>query len=112
MIHPDDEALAAIADRALEARLSSVDLEFRMRNRDGEWVWLRKRAELVEDAATGARRLVGIAVDISDQKREAEGPATADQRLREAIEAISEAFRTVGFVQSSGAVQLEVSAAA
>ena len=92
MIHPDDEALATIADRALEARLSSVDLEFRMRNRDGEWVWLRKRAELVEDAATGAWRLVGIAVDISDQKREAERSATADQRLREAIEAISEAF--------------------
>ncbi len=92
MIHPDDEALAAIAGRALEARLSSVDLEFRMRNRDGEWVWLRKRAELVEDPATGAWRLVGIAVDISDQKRAAEMSATADQRLREAIEAISEAF--------------------
>ncbi len=92
MIHPEDEALAAIADRALEARLSFVDLEFRMRNGDGDWVWLRKRAELVEDSATGARRLVGIAVDISDQKREAEMSATADQRVREAIEAISEAF--------------------
>jgi two-component system cell cycle sensor histidine kinase PleC len=92
MIHPEDEALAAIAARALEARLSSVDLEFRMRNRNGEWVWLRKRAELFEDPATGAWRLVGIAVDISDQKREAEMSATADQRLREAIEAISEAF--------------------
>ena len=39
-----------------------------------------------------ARRLVGIAVDVTDQKREAELSATADQRLREAIEAISEAF--------------------
>ena len=92
MIHPDDEDLTAIAKRAVEARLSSVDLEFRMRNRDGEWVWLRKRAELVEDPTSGAWRLVGIAVDISDQKREAEMSATADQRLREAIEAISEAF--------------------
>ncbi|MGD1036993.1 MAG: PAS-domain containing protein, partial [Roseiarcus sp.] len=92
MIHPDDEDLAAVADRALEARLSSVDLEFRMRNRDGEWVWLRKRAELVEHPATGAWRLVGIAVDISEQKRAAEMSATADLRLREAIEAISEAF--------------------
>ncbi len=92
MIHPDDEDLAALADRALEARLSSVDLEFRMRNRQGEWVWLRKRAELVEDSEFGARRLVGAVVDISDQKRQAEMSATADQRLREAIEAISEAF--------------------
>ena len=92
MIHPDDEDLAAIAERAVEARLSSVDLEFRMRNRHGEWVWLRKRAELVEDPTSGAWRLVGIAVDITDQKHEAEMSATADLRLREAIEAISEAF--------------------
>jgi two-component system cell cycle sensor histidine kinase PleC len=90
MIHPDDEDLATLAGRAFEARLSSVDLEFRMRNRQGEWVWLRQRAELVE--GSGTRRLVGAAVDISDQKRQAEMSATADQRLREAIEAISEAF--------------------
>ncbi|MGA2491727.1 MAG: ATP-binding protein [Roseiarcus sp.] len=92
MCHPDDEPLAAIAARAQEANPSSVDFELRMRNAEGEWIWLRKRAELVVDATTGGRRLVGIALDITDQKREAELSATADQRLREAIEAISEAF--------------------
>ena len=92
MIHPDDENLAALAERALQARLSSVDFEFRMRNRQGEWVWLRKRADLVEDSTSGAWRLVGAAVDVSDQKRQAEISATADQRLRDAIDAISEAF--------------------
>ncbi|HEY1944623.1 MAG TPA: ATP-binding protein [Roseiarcus sp.] len=91
LVHPEDEPLASLAERALAAS-GSIDLELRMRNRDGEWVWLRKRAELVEDALSGERRLVGIAVDISDRKCEAEQSATADQRLREAIEAISEAF--------------------
>ena len=92
MIHPDDEPLAAISERALQTSAPYVDCEFRMRNRDGEWVWLRKRAELVAEPTTGARRLVGAAVEISEQKRAAEMSATADQRLREAIEAISEAF--------------------
>ena len=92
MCHPDAEPLAAIAARAQEANPSSVDFELRMRNAEGEWIWLRKRAELVVDATTGGRRLVGIAVDVTDQKREAELSATADQRLREAVEAISEAF--------------------
>ena len=92
MCHPDDEPLAAIAASAQEANPSSVDFELRMRNAEGEWIWLRKRAELVVDATTGGRRLVGIAVDVTDQKREAELSATADQRLREAVEAISEAF--------------------
>jgi two-component system cell cycle sensor histidine kinase PleC len=92
MIHPDDESLAAIGARALQTSAPSIDCEFRMRNREGEWVWLRQRAELVAEPATGARRLVGAAVEISEQKRAAEMSATADQRLREAIEAISEAF--------------------
>ena len=63
-----------------------------MRASDGRWVWLRKRAEIVEDEETGAASLIGIAFDVTERKREAELSATADQRLREAIEAISEAF--------------------
>ena len=63
-----------------------------MRASDGRWVWLRKRADIIEDEETGAASLVGIAFDVTDRKREAEPSATADQRLRDAIEAISEAF--------------------
>ncbi|THD47726.1 MAG: PAS domain-containing sensor histidine kinase [Bradyrhizobium sp.] len=92
MVHPDDEPLAKIGERALRTSAPSIDCEFRMRNRDGDWIWLRQRAELVAEPTTGARRLVGAAVEISEQKRAAEMSATADQRLREAIEAISEAF--------------------
>ncbi|MBV8442859.1 MAG: PAS-domain containing protein, partial [Hyphomicrobiales bacterium] len=65
---------------------------FRMRAADGRWVWLRKRAEVVEDEESGGLSLVGIAFDVTERKREAEASATADQRLRDAIEAISEAF--------------------
>ena len=51
-----------------------------------------QRADIVEDVASGRRRLIGIAVDVTDRMREAEISATADQRLRDAIEAVSEAF--------------------
>ncbi len=92
LIHPEDESLEGIARLAAERRGDCIDIEFRMRAADGRWVWLRKRAELVEDDETGAASLVGIAFDVTERKREAEASATADQRLREAIEAISEAF--------------------
>ncbi len=92
LLHPDDEPLEAFAARSLGACVGAVEVEFRLRDRDGGWVWLRKRAEIVEGGSSGARRLVGIAMDVSDRKQEAEVSATADQRLREAIEAISEAF--------------------
>ena len=92
MMHPEDQSLEGIARLAAQRRGECVEVEFRMRAADGRWVWLRKRAEIVEDEESGSSSLVGIAFDVSDRKREAEASATADQRLREAIEAISEAF--------------------
>jgi two-component system cell cycle sensor histidine kinase PleC len=92
MMHPDDENMARIARAALEARSGSIDLEFRMRAKDGQFVWLRKRAAIVDHGSGAGRRLIGIAIDVTDRKHEAEVSATADQRLREAVEAISEAF--------------------
>ena len=92
MIHPDDDELAGLAKLAMEAEQQSVDHEFRIRNGAGEWIWLRVRAECVQDAPAAGPHLVGIAVDITEQKSLAETTALADQRLREAIEAISEAF--------------------
>ena len=92
LMHPEDESLEGIARLAAERRGECVEVEFRMRAADGRWVWLRKRAEIVEDEESGGLSLVGIAFDVTERKREAEASATADQRLREAIEAISEAF--------------------
>jgi two-component system, cell cycle sensor histidine kinase PleC len=92
MIHPDDDNLAAIAKMVAEGQHQTMDHEFRIRNAAGEWIWLRARAELVQDSAAAGRHLVGIAVDITEQKNLAETTVLADQRLREAIEAISEAF--------------------
>ncbi len=92
MVHPDDGDLAGIAQSVVEGAQQTVDHEFRLRNAAGEWVWLRARAELVDDASSGRRHLVGVALDVTEQKTLAEISATADQRLREAIDAISEAF--------------------
>ncbi len=92
LMHPDDGSLAGIVRLAAQRHGECVEVEFRMRASDGRWVWLRKRAEIVEDEESGGFSLVGIAFDVTERKREAEASATADQRLREAIEAISEAF--------------------
>jgi two-component system cell cycle sensor histidine kinase PleC len=92
LVHPDDMTFETIAGLAAEREGDYVDVEFRMLAADGRWVWLRKRAELVDDEEAGGPVLVGIAFDVTERKREAEASATADQRLREAIEAISEAF--------------------
>ncbi len=92
LIHPQGGDLAAIAELLTNGEIDSIDHAFRMQNAKYEWVWLRARAELVREMATGSMHLVGIAVDITEQKALAERTATADLRLRDAIETVSEAF--------------------
>lgn len=92
MIHPDDSDFYALADELAASRSTVVDHAFRIRASNGDWVWLRARAELVQDKDDDTRHLIGIAVDITEQRRLAEETAAADIRLRDAVDAISEAF--------------------
>lgn len=91
MIHDDDVDLYELAKELLETGQPSVDLEFRIRHASGEWVWLRMRAEVVRDR-DGSPHLIGITVDVTEQKTLAEENATAAIRLRDGIDTISEAF--------------------
>src|SRR6185312_6583563 len=69
-----------------------IDHAFRMRHARGDWIWLRARCELVKQPGEPGAHVIGIAVDITEQKRLAERSAMADIRLRDAVETISEAF--------------------
>lgn len=91
LVHPDDTDLYAMADMVAGNRTTTIDHEFRILNAQGKWIWIKARAQLVDEAGDGPH-LVGIAVDVSEQRRLAEQTATADMRLREAVETISEAF--------------------
>jgi two-component system cell cycle sensor histidine kinase PleC len=92
LVHPHDGDLAQMAEMVAASKSNAIDHVFRIRNSDGEWIWLRARAELVHESSSQTPHLIGIAVDISEQKMLAERTATADMRLRDALEAVSEAF--------------------
>ncbi len=91
-MHPDDMDLYALADDLIAGDTTSIDHDFRMRHADGHWVWLRARGRMMQDARGNNSHLVGIAVDISEQRSLVEKSKTANVRLRDAIETISEAF--------------------
>jgi two-component system cell cycle sensor histidine kinase PleC len=91
LLHPDDGDLLKLVEAMFTAGETSVDRMFRMLHADGRWVWLRARAELVE-SGSATPHLIGIAVDITEQMRLVERSKTADIRLRDAIETVSEAF--------------------
>jgi two-component system, cell cycle sensor histidine kinase PleC len=92
LVNSDDIDLFEIADQLISAKINYIDHTFRMRHTDGHWIWLRVRCELSQDASDAGLHLIGIAVDITEQKSLAEKTVEADLRLRDAIETIPEAF--------------------
>jgi two-component system cell cycle sensor histidine kinase PleC len=92
LVHPEDIDLYQIAAQLADARTTHIDHAFRMRHANGNWVWLRARCELVHQSGGGSPHLIGIAVDITEQKNLVEKTVEADLRLRDAIETIPEAF--------------------
>jgi two-component system cell cycle sensor histidine kinase PleC len=86
IIHPDDGDLFAVANRIVAKQTDQIDHIFRMRHADGQWVWMRARATVVDPDADEIHLIV------TEQRTLAQQSEAADQRLRTAIESISESF--------------------
>jgi two-component system cell cycle sensor histidine kinase PleC len=92
LVHPDDIHLYELATQLADGKTRSIDRAFRMRHARGDWVWLRARCEITRQRDGADPHLIGIAVDITEQKDLMEKTIAADLRLRDAIETIPEAF--------------------
>ncbi|RVD16303.1 PAS domain-containing sensor histidine kinase [Mesorhizobium sp. M4B.F.Ca.ET.017.02.2.1] len=91
IIHPEDGDLFELANRIVEREIDHIDQVFRMRHADGQWVWMRARAQVIDPEAPEIQ-LIGIAVDVTEQRHLALRSEAADLRLRTAIENINESF--------------------
>jgi two-component system, cell cycle sensor histidine kinase PleC len=92
LVHQGDINLYELATQLAEAEVQAIDQAFRMRHADGKWLWLRVRCELARQDGEAGLHVIGIAVDITEQKSLVERTTAADLRLRDAIETIPEAF--------------------
>ena len=87
-VHPDDAptVMAALA-RHLEGRSARYEAEYRLRNRNGNWLWVQDRGRVCERDAQGRpTRLVGMVQDISA----ARAAASELERHRHQLEALVE----------------------
>jgi len=69
--HPDDHSvfLAAIGN-ALKGVSDDFDCEYRVRDANGEWIWINARGKVTQrDAAGKALRMTGTSTNISKRKR-------------------------------------------
>ncbi|MBE9159507.1 EAL domain-containing protein [Nodosilinea sp. LEGE 06152] len=83
-VHPDDWSRKKIAlQRHFEGETASYECEFRLRHRQGHWVWVLDRGKVVEwDEAYRPLRMSGTYTDITERRlAEAEHRRVADQML-------------------------------
>ena len=82
-LHPDDRA-HALADEQRSARVGGrLRSEYRLRRRDGDWVWVRDEATVIENEH-GELRFQGVLLDITERKR-AEAAVRAKHAQLQAI---------------------------
>jgi diguanylate cyclase (GGDEF)-like protein/PAS domain S-box-containing protein len=100
LIHPADRERVSDADRRhMENETAFFEAEFRMRHKDGHWVWVLDRGKALERDATGrALRAIGTHTDITRLKeteerlaRSAALLADEKERLRVTLESIGDA---------------------
>jgi len=75
LCHPDDLARAMDRDeRWREVPDGAVDaVEFRMRNRDGDWRWFRSlNTPFARDSRGRVRQMLGVCTDVTDARRSEE----------------------------------------
>ncbi len=82
LVHPDDRDRAiAVLARYIEGKTAEYDNEFRMRHKDGHWVWILSRGRILNRDTEGRPLLMfGTHTDISGMKR-AEEELQATGRL-------------------------------
>lgn len=70
-VHPEDMAvLDATRQQDTAFGRQMIEREFRMRHRDGSWVWVLSRGQVTERDAEGRPlRIAGVHLDISERKR-------------------------------------------
>ncbi len=68
--HPDDlERVEAAMQRHLDAQTPVYESEYRLRHRDGHWIWVLDRGRaVVRDGAGAALRVVGTHMDITKRR--------------------------------------------
>jgi PAS domain S-box-containing protein len=85
LVHPDDAAVRAAAlDEVLSGRNSLYKAEFRMRDGNGQWVWVYSCGRVIEHDASGRpSRMIGMALDVTERTRTEEALRQSENALRE-----------------------------
>lgn len=85
-IHPDDRAYAEESFAAIAETGGGEPREYRILHPDGEVRWIQDRGFAIRDESGSVVRIVGIAADITEQKRTEQELRQSESRFRGVVE--------------------------
>jgi PAS domain S-box-containing protein len=85
LVHPLDRARIQESFAQLARSGEPGEAEFRLIRPDGMMLWVRGRGLVVADTAAGPLRVVGVIMDITDQKHTEEALRQSEERFRVAL---------------------------
>ena len=83
IIHPDDlkKVIAALRDH-FEERTPYFEIDYRLKRKDGRWIWVHDRGEVMERDDEGRpQRMAGITQDITEIRQYQEALKEANRKL-------------------------------
>ncbi len=85
LLHPEDRESAMVAVERHLAGQGAYDLEYRIRNKNGEYRWYRARGQAIWDSSGRPVRIAGSLKDIHDRKLDQMRLAELNNRYEAAI---------------------------
>ncbi len=91
LIHPEDrERVVAAQDAHMQGRTAAFEATYRLRHRDGRWIWVLDRGRVLERDAQGRPlRMVGTHMDVSER-------VVAEETLRRSEESLAITLQSIG----------------
>ncbi len=92
LLHPDDD-LYEVIERHIRNGEEEVRTSFRLRERDeGRWIWFDMRGRIRRRGENSPPILIAVVTDVTEERQKQIEDVDTAARLRDSIEAISEAF--------------------
>jgi PAS domain S-box-containing protein len=93
MIHPEDRSkIDGKLNDHLDGKAPEVDVEYRIRSKQGDWRWVQSRGKIVERNSAGKPlRIVGTVLDVTERKKTERALQDSELRFRTMFRTIPDA---------------------
>lgn len=97
--NPDDlKESEDLLNRHFSGELEYYDFECRMRHKNGEWVWVHDRGQIIERDDSGRPlKMAGVHIDINDRKKAEAKVVESEERYRTLFQ-----YAPIGIIQFDG----------